>query len=197
MAYTPCPTASVTKNAVRDCDNPAVEGLQAVAVAVAVKDIASIVRGTGAEKNKVSAITLNTSAKTFVIEAAGETPFASTTESFDAATKRFNKTVTFVAPAHGAGFSAGLIEPLMTDRDGFVVILQRKHRNGDWSFPIIGLERGAVGATAELDYNETSTAGCYTLALTETGAASSEIDLFDTDFETTKGLFDKLLGQSL
>lgn len=197
MAYIPCENSEVGMNAVKDCIEPAFEGLNMMAIGFAKADVATVVRGaTGATKNQVSAITLKASAKTFVIEAGGEIPWADTTEEFDAATGNFNKTVTFIAPAHGAGFSSDFIEGLMKNKDGYVFILQRKDRNGDCAFPIIGLEKGAVGATGTLDYNATETAGCYTLALTEPLAPSSEIDLFDTDYTTTLELFDELVAKS-
>lgn len=188
MAYTPCESAKVQANATKDCINPATAGLKMLAVAVAFNDIASVVRGTGATKNVITAITLKEDATTFAIEASGETPWASTTESFDAATKRYNKTVTFVAPTHGAGFSAQVVEPLMSNSDGYVIFLQRKQTElENAAYPVIGLERGAVGATAEMDYTDTATGGSHTLALTETGAASSEID-------TTAEVFAQLLA---
>lgn len=197
MAYTPCATSKVLISAAKDCEKPAFEGLKMVAVAVAKNDIQTIVRGAGASKNQVSTLTLKTDAKTFVIEAGGETPFADSAEEFDAATKKWNKTVSFVAPAHGATFSAGLVEPLLTNLDGYVVILQRKDNNGDCSYPIIGLERGAVGSAGSLNYTDSATGGSHSLSLVETNAPSAEIDLWDTDQETTDAAFAALLAKAV
>lgn len=196
MAYTPCETSKVLANAKPNCDFPAIEGIKVVAVAFAKEDILSVVRGTGASKNSVSGITLKEGAKTFVIEAGGESPFADTTEEFDAATRRFNKTVVFTAPAHGAAFSAGVVEPILKNRDGYVVVMQRKDENGDCAFPIIGLEMGAVGTAGTLNYTDTASAGCYVLTLTETGAQSAEVNLFSSDYQTSKELFEGLVGKS-
>lgn len=198
MAYIPCPTDAVSMNAVKDCDAPAFEGLKTIAIGIAKDDVVAYVRGTNAAtKNQVSGITLKEGAKTFVVQAAGEIPWTDTTEEFDVATGNFNKTVTFIAPRHGAGFSSAFVEPILKNKDGYVFILQRKDKNGDCSYPIIGLEKGAVGATGTLDYVDTATGGCYTLALTEPLAPSAEMDLWSESQTATDELFDGLLAGSL
>lgn len=195
MAYTPCTTATVGVNGQPNCSAPAVEGLRTVAVGIALSDIASFVRGaTQPTKNHISAIVPKVGAKTFVVEASGEVPFASTTNEFDPATKRFNKTVTFVAPAHGAGFAASFVEPLCLNRDGYVFILQRVDKNGDAAFPIIGLERGAKCTASADDMNDAATAACDTMTFVETNAPSRELDLFDTDYATSLTDFEALVA---
>lgn len=201
MAYTPCAASTVAANAQKNCDSPSFEGLKTVAVGIAKSDILSVTRGTGAAKNQVTAISLRDGAKTFVVEAAGETPFADTQIEFDAATNRFNKTVTFTAPEHGASFDAKFVEPLLRNKDGYVFILQRKNEyggvDGDCAFPIIGLERGAVGSTGTLNFSDTASGGSHVLALVETGAPSAEIELFTTDYETSKAAFDALVEKAV
>lgn len=196
MAYTPCTTNSVAVNGAPNCAAPAVEGLRAVAVGIAKADIASFTRGaTQATKNQISGITLKAGAKTFVVEAAnGEVPFASTAVEFDPATKKWNKTVSFVAPAHGAGFSASFIEPLALNKDGYVFILQRIDQNGDAAFPVAGIEKGAKCTATSQDLSDAATAGCDTLTFVETNAPSHEIALFDTDYTTSAAEFAALVA---
>lgn len=197
MAYTPCPGAEVGANAVKDCIQPAFEGLKSFAIGIDRNNIDSYVRGaTAGTKNHVSALTIKEGKGSFVVEAGGQTAFADTIEEYDGATRKFNKTVTFIAPAHGAGFASNVVEALLQNKDGYVFILQRKDINGDCSYPIIGLEKGATGVTGTLDYNSADTAACYQLSLTEPTVPSGEIDLFDTDYETTKELFESLLAQA-
>lgn len=203
MAYTPCPNTQVGMNAVKDCFNPAIAGMLIQAIGFAYKDIVSITRGTTAEtKNQVAAITLAATAKTFVVEAGGEVPWADTTEEFDPASNAFNKTVAFTAPEHGAGFSGNFIEPILKNKDGYVFILQRKDKNGDCAFPIIGLEKGAVGVTGTLNYTDDPSAGCYVLTLTEALAPSAEMDLYvaggadTTDYQATLEYFNTLVAKS-
>lgn len=198
MAYTPCSSSSVAANVQRDCDHPAFEGLKTTAIAVAKNDISAIVRGaTQANKNQITAITLKTGKKFFVIEAGGETPFADTQQEFDATTKRWNKTVTFITPKQGGQFASEVVEPLMTDPDGFVVIMQRKNNNGDPSYVVIGAEKGAVGSTDVLNYTDSATSGCDQIALVENAAPSAEIVLWDTDQATTDALFETYLANTL
>lgn len=199
MTYTPCANNIPAMNALKDCYSPAYAGLMVAGILIPKTSIASFVRGdTELTKNQVSNITMKMvgeeSLKVSVVEAGGEVPWADTTEEFDEATGNFNKTVTFVTPQHGAGFSSSFVEPVLKNKDGYVVIMQRKDQNGDCAFPIIGLEKGAVGSTGILDYNDDATAGCYTLALVEELAPSAEMDFFDTDYETTIAKFNALLA---
>lgn len=201
MAYTPCATSKILANAKKNCDNPAFEGVKTEAVGFLKSDVLAVERGTGENKNQVANITLRDGAKTFVVEAAGETPFADTQLEFDAATNRWNKTVNFTTPAHGALFDAAFVEPLMQNKDGYVFILQRKDQdggaNGDCAFPIIGLERGAVGSSASLNFGDTASAGSHVLSLVETGAPSAEVTLFADNYEASKALFDALVAKAV
>ena len=198
MAYTPCAAASVAANLQENCNNPAFEGMKVLGVAMAKADVQSFVRGnTQATKNQVSAITLVTGAKTFVIEASGATPWADSGEEFDAELRRWNKNAIFVAPDYGAEISSNVIEPLCKNKDGFVVILQRKNERGDGSFVIVGLEKGAVVSAMTRNDTDSATSGCASITLTESGAPSSEIDFFDTNYATTKTAFDALVAAAV
>lgn len=201
MAYTPCATSQILANGQKNCEAPIFEGLKTVAVGFAKSDIVSVTRGTGAAKNQVTAISLREGAKTFVVEAGGETAYADTALEFDAATNRWNKTIAFTAPNYGAKFDASFVEPLLKNKDGFVFILQRKNEyggeGGDCAFPIIGLERGAVGSADTLNFGDTASAGAHVISLVETGAPSAEIELFTTDYETSKAAFDALVAKAV
>ena len=200
MSYTPCQNDVPSMNALKDCYAPAYGGLLVAAIGFPLTAIQSYSRGgTNATKNQVSNITLNDYSNVFAVEASGETPWESTAEEFDSATSTYNKTVHFIAPTHGAGFTGEFIEPILRNKDGYVFILQRKDKNGDCSFPIIGLEKGAVGASGSLDYNSSDTGGCYELELTESNAPSGELDLVaddgSTDYASTLVAFEELAGK--
>ena len=196
MAYTPCATSQLQACIVKDCLHPAFEGLEELGIIFPKSGTTTIVRATSSsEKNNIVSITPSSESSDIkVITASGETAFAGTTEEFDASTKRWTKTVTIIVPAHGSAFSAKVIEAMTANRDGFVIVLQRKDTNNDCAFPVIGSERGAVLTAATLDYNDSATGGCYTLTFTESGAPSAEIDLFNTDYAKTKGAFDALVA---
>lgn len=192
MSYTPCTQSQVQANGVKDCAHPAFEGLKVSAVAFHRNDLVDFVRN----GNGISSLSLKTDAKTFVIEAGGETPWADTTEEFDSANGRWNKSVTFTSVGHGHEFSKTFVEPLLTNKDGFVVILQRKDENGVCAFPIIGLEKGAVGASGSLNYTDSATGGCTQITLTESQAPSAEICISAEDYASAKTIFDGLVAKS-
>lgn len=195
FAYVPCDNDNPAMNAVIDCINPPVSGLETVGIIIPRSVVTDIVRGsTVLTKNHISAITLPENANVSVVEASGATPWADTTVTYNADTLDFTKVATFIAPQHGAGFDAGFTEPILKNRDGFIVILKRKHQNGDWMYPIIGIEKGATGSAGTLDYSLVDTAGCWTLELTEANVPSGETCLWVTNQETTDALFNSLLA---
>lgn len=193
MGYTPCTSAVIAANFQADCDNPAFAGLKVLGVAFEKNDLDTVTK-LASSKNIVTAITLGATAKTFVIEATGESAWADSGEEFDPATHTWTKNATFVAPDYGAEIAEGAIEPLCKNRDGWVVILQRKNERGEASFIIVGLEVGALVTAMSRNDTDTATAGCASITLTETAAPSSEINFFDTAYATTKTAFDALVA---
>ena len=195
MAYTPCTLDSVMSNIQENCSNPAMDGVKVLGLAIAKNDITAAPFGANqSTANCVAAITLKTGAKTIAIEASGENAWADSGFEFDAATKKYTKNASFVAADYGAEISSEVLDPMAKDRDGFVVILQRKDVRGMGSFVIVGLEKGATVSAMTQNLTDAATSGCASLVLTETGANKSEINLFDTDYTTSKLEFDRLLA---
>lgn len=197
MAYTPCENNVPSMNALKDCFKPSYGGMLVAGIGFPLNALSDYVIGdTNATKNQVSNIALSDTSAVFAVEASGETPWESTQEEYDSATSTFNKTVHFIAPAHGAGFTGEFVEPILKNKDGYVFVLQRRDKNGDCAFPIIGLEKGAVGSTGTMDYNSSDTGGCYELELVESNAPSGELDLVaddgSTDYASVKAAFDAL-----
>ena len=62
------------------------------------------------------------------------------------------------------------------------------------SFVIIGLEKGATVSAMDKNLTDPATSGCTQLVLTETGANKEEVNLFDTDYATSKTEFARLLS---
>ena len=191
MAYTPCTTAQLAGHAQENCTDPASAGLKVLGIIINKNDISSITFDTS-NPNIVEAITLETGAKTYMVEGSGENAWADSGYEYDPATKAFTKNATFVAPDYGAIISSKFLDPLSKNSDGFVVILQRKNTRGDGSFVIVGLETGAVVTTHTMNMTDEATNGCATLTLTEKGARKGEINLFDTDYQSSLVLFNTL-----
>lgn len=195
MAYTPCALDSVMNNIQENCGSPAMDGVKVLGVAIARNDITAAPFGaTQSTANCVAAITLKAAAQTIAIEAGGENAWADSGSELDPATKKHTKNANFVAADYGAEISSEVLDPMVKDRDGFVVILQRKDVRGMGSFVIVGLEKGATVSAMTQNLTDAPTSGCASLVLTETGANKAEVNLFDTDYTTSKAEFDRLLA---
>lgn len=139
-----------------------------------------------------------TYAKWIAIEAGGATPYADTAEEYDADSGTFTKTLTFTAPRAGAEFSSEFIEPLLRNKNGWVVILQRKDKKGgDSAFPILGLDNGLIASEASLNYTDGESGGCYSFTLTETYAPNAEIDLWWGNYHATQNEFNSYLKYTI
>jgi len=139
-----------------------------------------------------------TYAKWIAIEAGGVTPYADTSEEYDADSGTFTKTLTFTAPRAGAEFSSEFIEPLLRNKNGWVVVLQRKDKKGgDSAFPILGLDNGLVASEASLNYTDGENGGCYSFTLTETYAPSAEMDLWWGNYHDTQNEFNSYLKYTI
>lgn len=137
-------------------------------------------------------------AKWIAIEAGGATPFADTAEEYDADSGTFTKTLTFTAPRAGAEFSSEFIEPLLRNKNGWVVILQRKDKKGgDSAFPILGLDNGLIASEASLNYTDGENGGCYSFTLTETYAPNAEVDLWWGNYHDTQNEFNSYLKYTI
>ncbi|MCD8106412.1 MAG: hypothetical protein LUE20_00395 [Oscillospiraceae bacterium] len=137
-------------------------------------------------------------AKWIAIEAGGATPYADTSEEYDADSGTFTKTLTFTAPRAGAEFSSEFIEPLLRNKNGWVVVLQRKDKKGgDSAFPILGLDNGLVASEASLNYTDGENGGCYSFTLTETYAPSAEMDLWWGNYHDTQNEFNSYLKYTI
>ena len=140
MAYTPCTLDSVISNIQENCTSPAMDGVKVLGLAIARNDITAAPFGaTQPTANCVAAITLKAAAKTIAIEAGGENAWADSGSELDPATKKWTKNASFVAADYGAKISSEVLDPMAKDRDGFVVILQRKDVRGMGSFVIVCL----------------------------------------------------------
>lgn len=191
--YTPCNRA-LWYSACQDCENPAFEGLYDTLLIVekekfiqaaqmreyivdnVMYDFVKIdnilqLKATG---NTVDVVDLLQ--RFAIIKAVGETPLANTTVEFDAATRRWNKTLTINLADHGAWFSRRIVDNIAKNTNGFVAVLHRKDdQKIDRMLPVFGFERGLVMTASTMDLNDAATAGCPVLTLVETGAPTHEI----------------------
>lgn len=115
-------------------------------------------------------------------------------------------TSTDTNPAIGTAFDKVLPVVLLADspanakavmglkQDKYIVIYENtvKGTNGDQAFPVIGWETGAVGRDLTLDKSSDDSLGGWAGNLTETGAPTSQLFFFKSDYEQTKEALESL-----
>jgi len=193
MAINKC-AAAIAASVKQDCENPIVHGYEDTALLFNFSDV-SFVKSATNYRQKTAAV-IKAGAKPFAIYNPANIPFADNSDdaNFEGLRPSYNKTITFTIPMRGTKTAKDIVEPLLKNREGYVVILASKDRVGDGSFPIIGSEAGAVCTAQNRKNADKTTGGEWHITLVEENAPSAEICLFDTDYEKTRIEFDRLLG---
>lgn len=115
-------------------------------------------------------------------------------------------TVTDTNPAIGTAFDKVLPVVLLADsptnaaaimglkQDKYVVIYENtvKGDTGDQAFAVFGWENGATGRDLTLDKSSDDSRGGWSGNLTETGAPTSQLFFFMTDYATSKAALESL-----
>lgn len=192
MAFTPC--SSLAGNIASDCTKPRIKGYESIGLIFRKKDVKSSIRD--ATNSRII--------KNLTFPAAGTPPvptkcvgiiynprqspahFNGTKTEFQLESNQFKKTVQFYYEGIGGQNSYNVVEPLKNLND-YVIILERKDKRGDGSYQVFGWESGLT-ATAQVYDEETG----YWLITMECEEPHSELTLFDTDYATTKTLFEGL-----
>ena len=73
-------------------------------------------------------------------------------------------------------------------------MLEKKDRNGDGSFEVVGAEQGLVANADGIVRNEYENGGC-TIVTMSTNEVNFENVFFATDYETTLAAFEALLAK--
>ena len=189
--------AQVAANIAMDCDNPIFAGYEDTALLINKQDIIDYVRS-ATNPRHVTQITLKTGAKVSAIYNPTTDPYDGTQDeaTTDGLIPAYNKTVSFAVPRRGGEMAKDVLEPLMKNREGFVVVLAAKDKVGDGSFVIIGSETGLIGNTQTRNNIDKSTGGAWLVTLVEEGAQFAEVNIFDTDYSTSRTEFDRLLAMA-
>lgn len=106
------------------------------------------------------------------------------------------KTAVIKVPLRGAGVSQDLLEGMFTgnfEGQGAILILEKQFKGGDGSYEVIGYESPFLINPDGISRDEYVDGGAYILT-GSTKEIGIEYSLFDEDFETTKGMFETLLG---
>lgn len=193
--YQPC-AGTLAGNIAQDCANPLVGGYTGRGLLIPQDNIDGLVKD-ATNPRIVSAITLGENAKLAVIDNVFAEPLSgsNTASSSDTGRPMYTKTVSFRIPLRGGEVSKDIVEPLLTQAGGFLLVLEKNDKVGDGSFEIVGsLQPFKVNADG-ISRDEAANGGDITV----TGAAVEpwfEVVLFDTDYATTKQTFETLMTKS-
>lgn len=196
MAYTSC-SSVLNGNIAMDCDSPIVGGYTGLGVIVRMGANPTITRD-AANPRKITNIT---SAKggVFVINNAFVTPFtgSNTAGNTDNGFGVYRKTVSMQIPLRGGDVSKDIIEPLVDDPEGYLIILQKRDRVGDGSFEVIGSISGARGDVSTLTRDENANGGMWSVSMV-CDESYAEVALVGADgtYESAKTVFDNLIAST-
>lgn len=146
----------------------------------------------------VTAVALASGAKVVAIDNEGTNPFdgSSSTGNGDAGRTRFVKLVSIRMPERGAAFALNVLEPLVKNSRGGIIILEKLDRKGDGSFEMIGTQSPArVVDPSTVTRTESENGGAWMASMQST-EDYAEVVLFDTDYATSLAKFEALLANA-
>lgn len=147
-------------------------------------------------KRILSAVSVASGVKLIEVENLGTTPHSgsTTTGNSDAGRPRYTKIHTVLIPMRGADVSADIIEPMVSDPQGFLLISEKKDKRGIGSYEVKGLQSPLKVDPTTVSRDEDANGGSYSLTLTCT-EDWAECSFFATDYATTKAAFEDLLAK--
>lgn len=188
--FVPC-VATLADSITMDCDNPRVQGYEDTALIFNRNDIdwSSVVTDANNPRIIKSFSTLSGKAP-FVIYNPKRVPasFDGSNTTLNSENGKYTKAVQFYFEGVGGGASKDVVEPLANG--SFVILLQRKDHKGHGSFQLMGWQAGMY-ANAQVQDETTG----YWLITMNTDEPYAEVELFDTDYATTKSAFDDMLAR--
>lgn len=183
-------------NIAKDCSAPIAGGYTGRGVLIDLADAPTLTRD-GTNPRIITAITLGAGVKVAVIDNAfSPNPLtgSNTQSNTDDGMMKHRKTVVLTIPKRGGKASKEIVEPTYQSPLGYLAVLEKKDRNGDGSFEIIGAEQGLVANADGIVRDEYTNGGC-TMVTMSTNEVNFENVLFATDYETTLAAFEALLAK--
>lgn len=196
MAYTSC-AASLAANIAKDCATPIVGGYTGRGVLIDIADLSAVTQD-GSNPRIITAITLGTGKKLSVVDNAfSQQPFngSGSQSNTDDGMMKHRKTLVLTIPKRGAKASKEIVEPTYQSPLGYIAVLEKKDRNGDGSFEVVGFEQGLQANADGIVRNEYENGGC-TIVTMSTNEVNYEYSFFDTDYATTLAAFEELLTKA-
>lgn len=195
LAYASC-AATMADNIAKDCAAPLAGGYTGRGVLIDLADAPTLTRD-GSNPRIITAITLGVGKSLAVIDNAF-TPQplngSNSQSNTDDGMLKHRKTLVLTIPKRGAEASKEIVEPTYQSPLGYLAVLEKKDRNGDGSFEVVGAEQGLVANADGIVRNEYENGGC-TIVTMSTNEVNFENVLFATDYETTLAAFEELLAK--
>lgn len=189
----PCDNEELARSIMLECTTPLNGGSKGRAVYIPFANIATIAKDAN-NPRIITAVTLKEGKKCVAINnVTNAQPFSgsTTTGNTDAGRARFAKVFAFLVPMRGADVSADTIEPLINDPEGGLIITEKDDKRGLGSFEALGVQSAVKIDPATVNRDEYANGGAWAMSAgcTEDFA---ECNLYATDYDTTKALFDAL-----
>ena len=195
LAYASC-AATMADNIAKDCAAPLAGGYTGRGVLIDLADAPTLTRD-GSNPRIITAITLGVGKSLAVIDNAF-TPQplngSNSQSNTDDGMMKHRKTLVLTIPKRGGKASKEIVEPTYQSPLGYLAVLEKKDRNGDGSFEVVGAEQGLVANADGIVRNEYENGGC-TIVTMSTNEVNFENVLFATDYETTLAAFEALLAK--
>lgn len=199
MAYVSC-AAKIAASIQQDCNKPLVGGYTGRAVIMSAIDFerAEVVRS-ATNPREILSIVLppDGSVMAYTIDNVFAAPFTGSTTAGNSENGRngYLKTLSVRVPMRGADVSKDVIEPLVKDPNGFVVIAEKRDKVGDGSYEVIGYQNALRGDIAGVTRDESANGGDWIVPLTtiEKWAEVTLVGAAET-YESAKKEFDGLFG---
>lgn len=199
MTYISC-AAKIAANIQQDCNKPLVGGYTGRAVIMSAKDFerAEVVRS-ASNPRKILSIVLppDGSVMAYTIDNVFSAPFTGSTTAGNNENGRngYLKTVSVRVPMRGADTSMKVIEPLVKDPNGFVMILEKRDKVGDGSYEVIGYQNALRGDIASVTRDESANGGDWIVPL-NTVEKWAEVTLVGSaeTYESARKEFEGLFG---
>ena len=199
MAYTSC-AAKIAASIQQDCNKPLVGGYTGRAVIMSVLDFerAEVVRS-ATNPREILSIVLppDGSVMSYTIDNVFAEPFTGSTTAGNNENGRngYLKTLSVRVPMRGADVSRDVIEPLVKDPNGFVVIAEKRDKVGDGSYEVIGYQNALRGDIAGVTRDESANGGDWIVPL-KTVEKWAEVTLVGAaeTYESAKKEFEGLFG---
>ena len=188
MAYTPC-AQNLGANIAADCQNPPRAGFTGEGILIDLGDVTPSVAVSQTNPRILTSITLASGDKCAVVDNVWRDPFSGSARALNVENGRttYDNTISLRIPARTAAASKDIIEPLA--KSHFLGI-----------FPTVDnhfLVYGYYGKfqASEQTQNEGENGGDFTATMS-VNEPYAVVELWDTDYATTKAMFDALKAKA-